>query len=139
LDLDREHLTYRSKSLQHGDIFVALVILFLSKINNLKPANGPLMMMIACITFKSSLVPLIEGLCSSNPRKSKFIDQYSFYVSQCSWISGIYDICGYELFQVCTHEILTNDHNPGRPLISENGTSLVIVTLLCFSFTILAW
>jgi len=31
-----------------------------------------LMMMIALITFKSSLAPLIEGLCSSNPCKFAF-------------------------------------------------------------------
>jgi len=28
---------------------------------------APLMMMIVFMTFNSSLVPLIEGLCSSNP------------------------------------------------------------------------
>ena len=31
-----------------------------------------LMMMIAFITFNSSLVPLIEDLCSSNPREFEF-------------------------------------------------------------------
>jgi len=30
------------------------------------------MMMVAFITFKSSLVPLIEGLCSSNPWELEF-------------------------------------------------------------------
>ena len=33
-----------------------------------------LMMMIVFITFKSSLVPLIEGLCSSNPCACEFSD-----------------------------------------------------------------
>jgi len=31
-----------------------------------------LMMMFACITFNSSLAPLIEGLCSSNPWELEF-------------------------------------------------------------------
>ena len=31
-----------------------------------------MMMSIAFITFKSSLVPLIEGLCSSNPCEFEF-------------------------------------------------------------------
>jgi len=34
---------------------------------NSKATGGLVMMMIAFITFNSSLVPLIEGLCSSNP------------------------------------------------------------------------
>ena len=33
-----------------------------------------MMMMIAFISFKSSLVPLIEGLCSSNPCEFEFSD-----------------------------------------------------------------
>jgi len=33
----------------------------------LTPRSVPVMMMIAFVTLKSSLVPLMEGVCSSNP------------------------------------------------------------------------